>query len=73
MHHRTTCSLAFQVKALITMVVMALVCLLPCASTAQGALPIQWLYSPITQVNSVAYSPDGTLLVVAGNGGSRGQ
>ena len=41
----------------------------PIRACAQGQLPIQWLYSPILSVSSTAYSPDGTMIAIGGNGG----
>ncbi len=40
--------------------------MLPATSSAQLALPFQWIYNPISQIQSIAYSPDGTRLAVAG-------
>jgi WD40 repeat protein len=42
---------------------------LACKAEAQTTLPLQWTYSPITMGEGVAYSPDGSLIAVAGNGG----
>lgn len=41
----------------------------PCFAGAQSQLPLQWLYSPITQVTTAVYSPDGSILAVGGTGG----
>jgi WD40 repeat protein len=52
------------------MLVMAaglLLALLP--AYAQGPLPVQWLNTPLNSVNSMAYSPNGKLLAVAGETG----
>ena len=66
MRCRSACSTAFRAQPLAGIVLMALVCLWPCPSVAQGALPIQWMYGPISEAQSEAYSPDGTLLAVGG-------
>jgi WD40 repeat protein len=58
-----------RARALASLAVIALLCLLPSISVAQGALPIQWMYSQISQVTGVAYSPNGALFAVAGQGG----
>jgi WD40 repeat protein len=55
-----------RVSALGVLMALALLCLQPHASPAQGLLPTKWLYSPIDRVYSLAYSPDGTLLAVGG-------
>lgn len=34
--------------------------------SAQSAIPVKWMYSPVTQVNAAAYSPDGSKLAVVG-------
>jgi len=62
-------NLSLRAKVVASIVWMALLCLLPSFSIAQGVLPIQWEYSPITQVQSVAYSPDGSLVAMGGIGG----
>ncbi|MCW3100866.1 MAG: (Myosin heavy-chain) kinase [Chthonomonadaceae bacterium] len=66
MASRRTCLTALRALVLGSFVALALLCLWPHASMAQGALPTKWLYSPIGQVYSVVYSPDGTLLAVGG-------
>lgn len=45
--------------------------LLAVAVSALGrqTLPSQWAYAPITEPSAVAYSPDSTLLAIAGDGG----
>jgi WD40 repeat protein len=48
---------------------VAVLSLLPAFSAGQGVLPSQWVYGSITAANSIAYSPDGKLLALAGNGG----
>lgn len=54
----------------ISMTIMAAVlALCPSISAAQSALPVQWVYTPIDAVQSVAYSPDGTMLAVGGQSG----
>jgi WD40 repeat protein len=42
---------------------------LPARIWAQGALPISWIYDPTTIPETIAYSPSGTSLAVAGPGG----
>jgi len=49
---------------------LGLAFLVPRISFAQGPLPIQWQYSSLTQPDTVAYSPDGSLLAVGGYGGN---
>ena len=66
MAYRRSCLTALRVVACEFLVALSLLCLWPHASMAQGMLPTKWLYSPIAQVNSVAYSPDGTLLAAGG-------
>jgi WD40 repeat protein len=39
------------------------------SSLAQNLLPAQWAYNPLSQVNSVAYSPDDKLIAAGGPGG----
>jgi WD40 repeat protein len=61
---------SFHLRAFIGSAVWMLICIFPCLSMAQGPLPIQWMYSPVTtSVQCVAYSPDGTLMAVSGKGG----
>jgi len=43
--------------------------LFPCVSAAQGILPVQWFQSSINYVTSIAYSPDGSIVVIAGGDG----
>jgi len=43
--------------------------LCPLSAMAQSDLPIQWMYGPVPEVDSVAYSPDGSMLAVGGDGG----
>jgi WD40 repeat protein len=56
-------------NAVVRVLLLAMIAIpvLPCP--AQTALPVQWLYSPLYEVMSVAYSPDGTLLAASGTSG----
>jgi len=56
-----------RTRASILLLILALICLMPCQSKAQGSLPIDWMYGPIGQPLSVAYSPDGSLIAVGGS------
>ncbi len=66
MRYRTTCFTVLRAGGLGVFVALALVCLWPHASAAQGALPVKWIYAPMTEVDGVAYSPDGTRLALVG-------
>lgn len=50
-------------------VVALLLCMGPRFARAQTNFPLQWLYSSIQFPSQVAYSPDGSLLVVGGTSG----
>ena len=69
-----------RARAVTSIIVIGLALFLLRVSAAQGALPVQWIYSPISYSyvntteempggNSVAYSPDGTKTAVGGNAG----
>lgn len=46
-----------------------LCCIVPQAAQGQSGLSIKWSYTPISQAESVAYSPDGSLIAVGGESG----
>lgn len=52
-----------------TLIVLATMCLLPARAFSQGILPSQWGYGAITAAKALAYSPDGKLIALAGDGG----
>lgn len=53
-------------KALFLSLVAAMAALAPQLVRAQTTLPIDWMFTPLTQVNSVAYSPNRTLVAAGG-------
>ncbi len=55
-------------KLLVAVAALAITLLRPGPAMAQGALPLQWLYSPLSGV-TLAYSPDGSLIATGGPGG----
>lgn len=60
-------ALRFRLYPLLT--TCALCFVLTSQAYAQDLLGSQWIYSPISQSNSVAFSPDTTLVAVAGKSG----
>ena len=50
-------------------IVLAALCLLPGRACSQGIWPSQWGYGAITGAKALAYSPDGKLIALAGDGG----
>lgn len=69
MVYRTSSCAGFLAKALVGLAITVGVFLVPRLCFAQGALPVSWMYSPILYVQSVAISPDGSLLATGGTGG----
>ena len=62
-------SAAGRIKSHCWISAIALLCLIPHLAMAQTALPTLWRYNPISSVVDAVYSPDGSLIAVAGNGG----
>jgi WD40 repeat protein len=66
--NRTLKPTALQLKLMRSVFATALFAI-PCLSPAQGPLPVAWEFCSISGPASLAYSPDGTTLAVAGYGG----
>ena len=62
-------SFTSRLTTLLSLTIGVGISLCPLVAHSQTALPVQWLVSPVNPVQTIAYSPNGSLLYVGGASG----